>query len=166
METMLSLKKFAGFNKMLSDFSKLTTGFEEKYLITKEFSDITVNDMRIITAVGDGQAKNMSTLAGLLGITMGALTIAMNSLVVKEYVQRERSKTDRRVVLVSLTEKGRSAFHHCAKFRSNLIESIVASVGEDDAVMMDGMLSKLCDFFEEKNQEENKPLKLFTEKAG
>ena len=48
----------------------------------------------------------MSTVARELNVTVGTLTIAVNNLVKKGYIQRMRSQEDRRVVLISLTEQG------------------------------------------------------------
>ena len=82
---------------------------EGKAIITEEFKDITNNDMHVIEAIGLGNGHNMSFIAKRLGITVGSLTTAMNSLVRKKYVQRYRSEEDRRVVYVRLTEKGAKA---------------------------------------------------------
>ena len=79
---------------------------EERALITEEFKDITNNDMHIIENIGKEGQKSMSTVAKALSITVGTLTIAINGLVKKGYVNRERSEKDRRVVLISLTSKG------------------------------------------------------------
>ena len=52
----------------------------------------------------------MSSIAKELSVTVGTLTIAMNSLVKKGYVKRERGEEDRRVVYISLSDKGKKAF--------------------------------------------------------
>ena len=59
---------------------------EGKALITSEFKDISVNDMHIIEAIGVEEPKNMSSVAKLLSVTVGTLTIAVNGLVKKGYV--------------------------------------------------------------------------------
>ena len=82
---------------------------EEKAIITEEFKDITNNDMHVIEAIGIGAPKNMSSIAKELSVTVGTLTIAMNSLVKKGYVVRRRGDADRRVVYISLSDRGRSA---------------------------------------------------------
>lgn len=76
-------------------------------LLTSEYKDISVNDMHVIEAIGIREPKNMSTVARAVSVTVGTLTIAINHLVKKGYVERSRSEEDRRVVLVSLSEKGR-----------------------------------------------------------
>ena len=96
---------------------------EEKAIITEEFKDITNNDMHIIEAVGIDEPRSMSTVAKSMSVTMGTLTTNMNSLEDKGYIIRERSKTDKRVVLVVLTDKGRKAFFHHRDFHKKMIRS-------------------------------------------
>ena len=93
-------------NEVLVHLFNHTMKIEEQSLIREEFKDISMNDMHIMDAIGIDQPKNMSSIARLVGVTVGTLTIAMNNLVKKGYVTRTRSEEDRRVVLVSLDEKG------------------------------------------------------------
>lgn len=105
-------------------FNNILT-YEEDALITEEFKDISLNDMHVIEAIGVSQKKNMSTIAKALEVTVGTLTIAMNNLVKKGYVKRVRSAKDRRVVLVSLTDKGEKAYRHHEEFHDYMIKDIM-----------------------------------------
>lgn len=119
---------------------------EEKAIITEEYKDITNNDMHIIEAVTpDG--GNMSAIASRLGITVGSLTTSMNSLVKKGYVRRERSERDRRVVYIHLTEKGRSAYAHHAKFHQDMTDAALASMREEEIPLLVRTLQDLSEFF-------------------
>ena len=89
------------FHDVLVNLFNEIMDVEEKAIITPEFHDITNNDMHVIEAVGIGKPQSMSAVARILSVTVGTLTIAMNNLVKKGYVSRERSSEDRRVVLVS-----------------------------------------------------------------
>lgn len=53
---------------------------EQKALITGTFKEISINDMHIIDAIGIGEPKNMSTVAGEMAVTVGTLTTAINNL--------------------------------------------------------------------------------------
>lgn len=97
---------------------------EENSLIREEFKEISMNDMHIIDAIGDGEAKNMSSIAKIVGVTVGTLTIAMNNLVKKGYVVRTRSEEDRRVVLISLAEKGKKAYERHKQFHLEMIKAM------------------------------------------
>ena len=115
---------------------------EEQAIITEEYKDITNNDMHIIEAVGLGGNK-MSDIAAKLNITVGSLTTSMNSLVKKGYVTRERGKEDRRVVYISLSEKGRHAYEHHKQFHHDMIEAILQDLTTDETESLVKALAKL-----------------------
>ncbi len=122
---------------------------EEQAIKTEEFRNVTTNDMHVIEAIGKGTAKNMSTVAKLLSVTTGTLTISVNSLVKKGYVERIRSEEDRRVVLVSLTEKGERAFDHHKKFHDRMILTIVEDLTPEEKQVLAKALRRLSDYFED-----------------
>ena len=121
---------------------------ESKALITPEFKDISVNDMHIIEAIGEKEPKNMSSVAKIMSVTVGTLTIAINSLVKKGYVHRERSEEDRRVVLISLTEKGRKANAHHMKFHDGMIQAVLKDLDEEQQKILVKSLMNLRAFFD------------------
>ena len=120
---------------------------EGRALITEEFSDITNNDMHIIEAVGIGDPRNMSTVAAKLMVTVGTLTTAVNSLVKKAYISRVRSEKDRRIVLLSLTDKGRQAYDHHRKFHEDMIHAVMKDLSEEEANVLVKALKNVSDFF-------------------
>lgn len=120
---------------------------EEKAIITEEFRDITNNDMHIIEAVGIEDPRRMSDIAKRLNVTMGTLTTNMNSLEDKGYITRERSTTDKRVVLVVLTPKGKKAFYHHRGFHRNIIKAIVKDLDEEEMKVMIKCLLNISEFF-------------------
>ena len=126
---------------------------EEKAIITREFQDITNNDMHVIEAIGIGTPKNMSSIAKKLSVTVGTLTIAMNSLVKKGYVKRERSEKDRRVVFIQLTNKGRMAYHHHAEFHRQMTEAVIAELNENETEVLVKALDGLRKFFRQYHEQ-------------
>lgn len=120
---------------------------EEKALITSEFKDISVNDMHIIEAIGMREPKNMSTVARALSVTVGTLTIAINNLVKKGYVERVRSQEDRRVVLISLSEKGEKAYVHHQNFHDKMVLAVLKDLNMEETEALTNALLKLQKFF-------------------
>ena len=116
---------------------------EEKVLVTGEFKDISKNDMHIIDAIGSKETKNMSTLARKLKVTVGTLTIAINNLVKKGYVNRLRSKEDKRVVLISLSEKGERAYAKHSEFHSDMVKTILNGLSEEQTQRLIEVLNKV-----------------------
>ena len=105
---------------------------EKEAIITEEFKDITNNDMHIIEAIGLSGENTMSSVAKKLKITAGSLTTAVNALVRKAYVKRERSEEDRRVVYIALTEKGEKAFYHHEQFHRQMTNAVIEKLDDEE----------------------------------
>ena len=135
------------FNDVLVKLFRDIMDIEEKAIITEEFKDITNNDMHVIEAIGINGGRNMTSVAKDLSVTVGTLTIAINNLVKKAYVERVRSEKDRRVVLVSLTDKGRKAFEHHKHFHQEMIEALVDGLAVEETEALVKALTNLVSFF-------------------
>lgn len=135
-------------NDVLVKLFRNVNVIEERAIRTEEYKDVTTNDMHVIEAIGMEGAKNMTSVARALEVTTGTLTISVNSLVKKGYVDRVRSEEDRRVVLVSLSEKGRRAYLHHQRFHERMIDSVVEELTEEEQLVLAKALSKLNHFFQ------------------
>ena len=141
-------------NEQLVNLFRSINTIEEQAMRTEEYKDVTTNDMHVIEAIGTGAPKNMTTVARILSVTTGTLTISANSLVKKGYVQRVRSEEDRRVVLVSLTEKGKRAYAHHKKFHDEMIQEVLEGLSDEEQEVLRKSLGNLLDYFrrlQEKN---------------
>ena len=136
-------------NEVLVKLFNEIMDIEEKAVITDEFRDISNNDMHVIEAIGKKQSKNMSMVAKTLSVTVGTLTIAINNLVKKGYVNRARSEEDRRVVLISLSPKGERAFDHHEKFHDEMIKATLAGLDREQTKVLVRALKNLNQFFRE-----------------
>ena len=134
-------------NEILVRLFRSIMDVEEKAIITQEFQDITNNDMHVIEAIGMGTPKNMSSIAKELSVTVGTLTIAMNSLVKKGYVSRVRSAQDKRVVLLSLTDKGLSAYEKHAAFHQKMVSTVMEGLDGQEMEVLAHALEKLRGYF-------------------
>ena len=135
------------FNDLLVMLFNEVLDMENRVLITGAFKEISINDMHIIDAIGVCDPKNMSTVSKAMSVTVGTLTIAVNNLVKKGYVIRNRSEFDRRVVLVSLSEKGKRAYDHHRQFHEEMIEAILENLDEEEKQVLVKALNRLGDFF-------------------
>ena len=120
---------------------------EEDAIITEEFKDITNNDMHIIEAVGFSGENTMSMVAKKMGITAGSLTTAVNGLVNKKYVTRQRSEQDRRVIFLRLTEKGVRAYEHHQEYHRQMTGAVIGTLEENEIPVLVKTLKGLSEFF-------------------
>lgn len=140
------MEKKKKVNTMLVQLFADIMDWEEQALITEEFKDITNNDMHIIDVIGIDNMKNMSAIAKQLRITVGTLTIAINNLLKKGYVERTRGQKDKRVVFISLSEKGKRAYRHHEKFHKDMVDSMLECLNEEETNAMIKGLQSLCQF--------------------
>ena len=124
---------------------------EEKAIISEEFKDITNNDMHIIEAIGLGAGDTMSAIAKKLNVTAGTLTTSMNRLVRQNYAIRQRSTEDRRIVMITLTEKGERAYRHHAKFHEQMTDAVIQSLEPEELPVLLKTLNGLAKFFRNYN---------------
>lgn len=136
-------------NELLVKLFKDIMEIEGKSLLTDEFKDLTYNDFHVIEAIGMSEPKSMSTVAKLMNVTTGTLTKAMDGLTDKGYVVRERSKQDKRVVWVCLTEKGKAAYLHHEEFHHRMIDHIKGELNTQEITVLIYSLAKLVDFFQQ-----------------
>ena len=137
----------AALNEVFVKVFKNITGIEEKVIHTDAYQNATTNDMHVMEAIGVEQPKNMTSVAKALSVTTGTLTISVNSLVKKGFVERVRSEEDRRVVLVSLTEKGKRVYRKHQQFHEVLVQSIVAQLNDEEKVVLEKVLTNLNKYF-------------------
>lgn len=127
------MDKYSKINNILVRLFNDILDYESSVFKNTEFKDITTNDMHIIDIIGINEKKNMSSVAKALSVTMGTLTIAINNLVKKGYVNRERSEKDRRIVYVELSKKGIEAYNKHQEFHMNMVNSMLDTLNEDEA---------------------------------
>lgn len=143
-------KTVSVINDILVDtFNDILT-IEQEALKAGSLNDLSVTEIHTIQAVGMYELKNMSEIALDLNITVGTLTMAINNLVKKKYVERIRSEEDRRVVQVRLTKKGKVAYRLHEKFHKDMVNATVEGLSSDEEKILISSLEKLNNFFKEK----------------
>ncbi len=137
-------------NNLLVTLFNQILNIEEKALKKGPYNNLTINELHVIDAIGIGEVHPMSVIANKLEITVGTLTIAMNNLVKKGYATRDRSESDRRVVLVGLTEKGLEAYEHHRIFHEEMITYTVSTLSDQESDVLTESLIKITEYFNDK----------------
>ena len=106
-------------------------------------SDVTVAEIHAIEALGQCEKINMKSLAQKLGVTTGTVTVTVDRLEKKEYAYRETTREDRRVNLISLTEKGLKAFSEHHQYHLDLTEQILSVLTDDESRQLLNTLFKI-----------------------
>ena len=144
------------FNELLVKLFKDIMEIEGRELVTEEFHDITYNDFHIIEGIGTKESKTMTGIAKSMNVTTGTMTKAIEGLTEKGYVTRERSKEDKRIVFISLTEKGKRAYEHHEAFHNRMISSMKNSLSREELTVLAHSMETLTNFFHEVYEENKK----------
>lgn len=133
-------------NNILVDLFHNILEIEQVVLKREPFGDLSINEVHTIAAIGERGKGTMSQISSDLGITIGTLTVSVNNLLRKGYVVRHRSSEDRRIVLISLTEKGNVAFRMHRKFHYDLVNRAIKGISEEEKKILLRSLNNLNDF--------------------
>lgn len=140
----------AVINTLLVEIFNNILTIEEEALKEGKFHDVSVTEVHTVDTVGMYSAKSMSEVAKALDITVGTLTVAINNLVKKGYVERFRSEIDRRVVNIGLTKKGRLLWRVHEQFHMNMVKATIDGLTEEEEIVLSKSLVKLNSFLQEK----------------
>lgn len=132
----------------VSTFDRILT-LEEEALHKSPFTNLSVKEYHVLDGVYEMEKMERNTMSGIakkLGISIGALTTAMNTLVKKGYVCRSYPKEDRRLVKICLTDMGIHANEVHQVFHRTLIEHVSDAMSEEEIETLSTSLKKINDF--------------------
>lgn len=136
-------------NEYLVDIFNRVQVIEEMSLRTSQFSDVSLKEMHTIEIIGKDIDVTPSDISRELMITLGTVTTSLNKLEAKGYIERRRSKIDRRVVHLTLTQKGRLLNRLHQRFHKKMVMQFVEGMSEDEVKVMSQGLGNLHKFLGE-----------------
>lgn len=136
-------------NSYLVDIFNRVLIVEENSLKQSQFSDVSLKEMHTIDIIGKNKDVTPTDVAKELLLTLGTVTTSLNKLETKGYITRTRSLTDRRVVYIALTSKGRLLYRLHRQFHKNMVLKIMGDMSEKEAQALQNGLAKLHQFLED-----------------
>lgn len=106
-------------------------------------ADLTNIELRAVSFVGDRKRCIMREVSDYLMVPKNNLTAIMNKLVRKEVIKRERTEEDRRVVYVSLTEKGLELYQQINASYMDMSNGMLDALEPDEQELMIKVLHKI-----------------------
>jgi DNA-binding MarR family transcriptional regulator len=126
--------------------------YEEDLIKHSENIDLSIGEMHLLETVGknNNNGKTISDLAQAHNVTLPSMTIAVNKLVRKEYVVKEKSPHDGRVVFVRLTKKGLRIDRIHQYFHRRMVDEVANEMSDHEKEVLIHGMEKLNDFFKGK----------------
>jgi len=141
--------EYQQINDYLVDIFNRILIIEEISLKSSQFNDVSLKEMHTIEIIGKYKEVTPSDIARELMVTLGTVTTSLNKLEKKGYIERTRSNTDRRVVYLTLTKKGRLLDRLHAKFHKNMVGHVVKDMDEEKTEALLKGLGNLHQFLED-----------------
>ena len=95
-------------NNLLVDTYRSVLKVEEQMIKTMQGVDLNINELHMLESIGKSKEEGLtiSNIAHIMDITLPSVTVAINKLEKKGYIQKRRSNEDGRIVHVVLTKAG------------------------------------------------------------
>jgi DNA-binding MarR family transcriptional regulator len=94
--------------------------------------NINEKELMIVVFVGQNENVKMSDIAADLDAPLSTLTTIVDKLVENKYLIRDHSHDDRRVINVSLAQKGKDAYKSFLQHKRTLAEKVLAQFNEKE----------------------------------
>ena len=138
-------------NEVIVDTYRSILRVEENILKRSDQTDLSISEIHMLEAVGKGRdrRRTISELAEVLNITLPSVTVAINKLMKKGYVEKVRGEEDGRIVYVSLTRQGRRIDSAHRYFHESMVRSIIRDMTESEMQALYKGVMKLDTFLKE-----------------
>ncbi|WKY43101.1 winged helix DNA-binding protein [Eubacteriaceae bacterium ES2] len=139
-------------NEILVETFNHILQYEEDLIKHSENIDLSIGEMHLLETVGknNNNGKTISDLAQAQNVTLPSMTIAINKLVRKDYVVKEKSPHDGRVVLVRLTKKGIRIERIHQYFHRRMVDEVAKEMSAHEKEVLIHGMEKLNAFFNKK----------------
>lgn len=122
---------------------------EEDVLRKNNRIDLSIREMHLIECVGTDRetGKTVSEIAEYLKVARPSVTVMVNKLERKGYLEKQGSRTDGRVVCVRLSREGRKVEAYHRRYHMNMVREIEKEFDPAEQELLIRTIVKLNDFF-------------------
>ncbi|MEL0659736.1 MarR family transcriptional regulator [Psychromonas arctica] len=131
-------------NHAFIEFYEKLSSWELKIVKDKGISLTLIHAVEVLGAFG---AMPMKELAIKVGITTGTLTVLVDNLTKAKLVERVPHGTDRRSILVKLTEQGTKLFQEHDALHLKLTKQLTAGFNEEEVQLLNKLMGRVNNAF-------------------
>lgn len=136
----------------ISKTKKKMIKFIEKKLCENSLNDLIPSHGNILTALYENDGSlTMKEIADLIGKDKSTVTPLVNKLLKLGYVKKEKSKEDKRVTFIELTDKGREIESRYKAISNEVVTTAYKGFSEEEKEIFLRLLKKLSNNFNENN---------------
>lgn len=118
------------FFRISSMFKSFLKGISQDW--NKQGYNLNFTQFKALSTLSKNGPQNVSQIAAALGLTSAAITGVTDQLMADQYVKRERGECDRRVVNITITEKGEKLLGVMQEHQQLAMESYFRILPDED----------------------------------
>jgi DNA-binding MarR family transcriptional regulator len=108
--------------------------------------DLSLTQLKALCALeAAGEERSVKALAEALGVSLPAMSRAIDGLYERGFVDRREDQTDRRVKRVRLTDEGRTVPRALNEARLSALNELTGSLGDEEAAALEHALGLILE---------------------
>jgi DNA-binding MarR family transcriptional regulator len=108
--------------------------------------DLSFTQIKALCALEtDGEERSVKALAESLGVSLPAMSRAVDGLFERGFVGREEDPGDRRMKRVRLTDAGRTVPRALNEARLSALQELISSLGDEEAQALENALGLILE---------------------
>ncbi|WP_239775962.1 MarR family transcriptional regulator [Mammaliicoccus sp. K-M42] len=114
-------------------------------IFMNRFKNVNISQIILLSKLKEDGPQKSSTIAKKIGYTPGAITGMTNKLIKEEYILRVPQEYDRRVTLISITDKGIKLLEEAQKQEEILRNDIYSTLNDEETEQLLKIQKKLLE---------------------
>lgn len=151
-------KAFIELNELLKSTFNEILKIEEQSINDDINGHLSITEMHTLEAIAQANTGNMSEISAKLRITVSTLTIAVTKLEKKGLARRIRSRDDRRIVVVTLTQEGEAIVKAHDEFHQRMVNAVFEQLNDAEIQVLIQAITSIKHFFREKYDQSRKQI--------
>ncbi|MEK7432486.1 MAG: MarR family transcriptional regulator [Cyanobacteriota bacterium] len=124
------------FGKLLDQIADWLYKAETEEIQKSEISELTYSELHTLKIIGSIQDIKLFEVADKVGVSRPSISATVDKLEKKGFVFRDKDITDRRAIIVRLTEKGSNANKEHEKFHHKMAEALLGKLNKTQQELM------------------------------
>lgn len=150
--------------KQIQEFSFLMNKMRLLIARRKQKLEVPQAEFAVLVAIaersrmlenGEEMSASTSEVAKHMGATMPAASKTIRNLTMKGYVKQMQSQTDRRIIHLALTEKGKEILQKSNEKRHERMQGVFEKFGEEKTAQLLKLMLELFDLMEKEAEEKD-----------
>ncbi|MGG4047950.1 MarR family winged helix-turn-helix transcriptional regulator [Paenibacillus favisporus] len=129
-----------------SEFAKMWSKLSKDYKLHMENElapALTESQLTVLEVLSDQERMKPSDLTPLLATSPAAVTMLLDRMEKNGLIQRERDLNDRRIVWVSISEKGKNEVHRGLQIRDAFLSGVLSRISLHNQQLLVYLLGKI-----------------------